>query len=121
LWYATTDSTEIWCRGNQDNGRYLSASYGNDYYHNAAGSPTNYVDLKIVTNPETPVDYRDGNYHMWEAKNVDFSAWTYFDWFGYPGGWGLTGKLSKIMVYNKNLTAAESSKNYAALRSRFSI
>jgi hypothetical protein len=121
LWYATTDTSELWCRGNQDNGRFLSASYGNDYYHSAAGSPTNYVDLKIVTNPETPVDYRDGNYHMWEAKNVDFSAWTYFDWFGYPGGWGLLGKLTKIMVYNRNLTAAESSKNYAALRSRFSI
>lgn len=121
LWYATTDSTELWCRGNQDNGRYLSASYGNDYYHSAAGSPTNYVDLKVVTNPETPVDYRDGNYHMWEAKNVDFSAWTYFDWFGYPGGWGLTGKLSKIIVYNRNLTAAESSRNYSALRGRFGI
>jgi hypothetical protein len=121
LWYSTTDTVELWCRGNQDNGRYLSASSGNDYYHSAAGSPTNYVDLKIVTNPETPVDYRNGNYHMWEAKNVDFSAWTYFDWFGYPGGWGLTGKLSKIMVYNRNLTAAESSRNYAAFRSRFGI
>lgn len=121
LWYATTDTVELWCRGNQDNGRFLAASYGNDYYHSAAGSPTNYVDLKVVTNPETPVDYRNGNYHMWEAKNVDFSAWTYFDWFGYPGGWNLTGKLSKIMVYNRNLTAAESSRNYAALRSRFGV
>lgn len=121
LWYSTTDTQELWARGNQNNSVYLSASYGNDYYHSGVGTPTNYVDLKTVTNPETPVDYRDGNYHMWEAKGVDFSGWTYFDWFGYPSGWGLAGKLSRILVYNKNLSAEESARNYAAMRGRFGI
>lgn len=121
MWYATTDSMELWVRGNQNNGIYLSASSGNNYYHSGAGTPTNFVDLRTVTNPETPVDYRDGNYHMWEAKGVDFSGWTYFDWFGYPSGWGMTGKLSRIMVYNKNLSAAESAINFAAMRGRYGI
>lgn len=121
LWYATTDTAELWVRGNQNNGTYLSASSGNNYYHGGVGSPTNFVDLNTVTNPETPVDYRDGNYHMWEAKGVDFSGWTYFDWFGYPDPWGLNGKVSRIMVYNRNLSAEESARNYAAMRGRFGI
>ena len=121
LWYATTDTQELWVRGNQNNSVYLSASYGNPYYHSGVGTPTNYVDMNVVTNPETPIDYRDGNYHMWEAKGVDFSGWTYFDWFGYPNSWGLVGKLSRILVYNRNLTAEESTRNFVALRGRFGI
>lgn len=121
LWYATTDGQELWVRGNDSGGTYLSASAGGDYYHSTVGSPTNYVDLKTVTNPETPVDYRDGNYHMWEAKGVDFTSWTKFDWFGYGAEWNMTGKLSRILVYNKNLSADESARNYAAMRSRFGI
>jgi hypothetical protein len=121
LWYSTTDGQELWVRGNDSGGIYLSASYGNDYYHSSVGTPTNFVDLKVVTNPETPVDYRDGNYHMWEAKGVDFSGWTKFDWFGYGTDWNMTGKLSRIMVYNRNLTAEESTRNYAAMRGRFGL
>lgn len=121
MWYATTDSTELWVRGNQNNAVYLAASFGNDYYNSGVGTPSYFVDLKATTNPVTPINYRDGNYHMWEAKSVDFSGWTYFDWFGYPSGWGLTGRVSRIMVYNRNLSADESARNYAALRSRFGI
>jgi hypothetical protein len=58
---------------------------------------------------------------MWEAKSVNFSGWTKFDWFGYGTDWNMTGKLSKIMVYNRNLSAEESARNYAALRGRFGI
>lgn len=121
IWYSTIDTAELWVRGNQNNGTYLAASSGGAYYHSSVGAPTNFVDLNTVSNPETPVDYRDGNYHMWEAKSVDFNGWTYFDWFGYPDPWGLNGKVSRIMVYNRNLTADESARNYAAMRGRFSI
>jgi hypothetical protein len=58
---------------------------------------------------------------MWEAKNVDFSGWTYFDWFLYPGGWQMTGDVSKILVYNRPLSQTESAQNYQALRGRFGI
>lgn len=125
IWYAATDIQELWARGSGNDSVYLSASYNNgDYYHSGVGTPTNYVDLKVTTNPGSPINYHDGNYHMWEAKSVNLSGWTFFDWFGYGsygGGWGLTGKVSRIMVYNRNLSAEESTRNYAALRGRFSI
>jgi hypothetical protein len=59
---------------------------------------------------------------MWEAKNVDFSNWTYFEWLGYyPSGWQMAGNVSTIMVYNRNLTSSESEQNFNALKSRFRI
>jgi hypothetical protein len=100
---------------------YLSASYGNDYYHSAVGTPINYVDTATVTNPSTPINYRNGVYRMWEAKNVDFTGWSSFDWFGYTGAWNMTGSLSRIIVYNRALTAEESRQNFAALRGRYGI
>lgn len=121
LWYKSNNDTELWVRGNQSNGIYLSASSGNAYYHSNVGSPTNYVDLNTVTNPTTPINYRDNAYHMWEAKNVDFSGWTYFEWFQYPDPWFLLGEVAAIMVYNYALTATQSLTNFGALRSRFGV
>lgn len=121
LWYKSNNDTELWVRGNQSNGVYLSASSGNAYYHSNVGSPTNYVDLNTVTNPTTPTNYRDNAYHMWEAKNVDFSGWTYFEWFQYPDPWFLLGEVAIIMVYNTVLTSTQSQTNFGALRSRFGV
>jgi hypothetical protein len=121
LWYKTTDTRELWVRGNQNNSVFLSASSGNNYYHANVGSPTNFVDLQTVINPATPVNYRDGNYHMWEAKNVNFTSWTYFDWFLYPSSWQLAGDVSKILVYNRAISESESAQNFAALRGRYDI
>jgi len=121
LYYKTTDTQELWVKGNQSGGVYLSASYGNPYYHSGVGTPTNYIDLQTVTNPATPINYRDGTYRMWEAKNVDFTSWTYFEWFLYGGGWQLSGDVAKIMVYNRALTDNESRQNFNALRGRFGI
>jgi hypothetical protein len=121
LWYKTTDTQELWVRGNNSGSHYLSASYGNDYYHSNIGTPTNYVDLATVTNPATPTNYRNGAYHMWEAKNVDFSTWTVYDWFGYGSSWNMSGTLSKILVYNRTLTANESKQNFVALRGRYGL
>lgn len=120
MWYSTTDGQELWVRGNGNNGVYLSASSGNAYYHAGCGSPTNWVDLKQVTNPVTE-GYRNGAYHMWEAKGVDFSGWTTFDWFLYPSGWQMSGNVSAILVYNRSLSAAESAQNFYALRGRYGI
>ena len=120
IWYSTSDGQELWVRGNQNNAFYLSASQGNNYYHANVGSPTNWVDLNSVTNPVTG-GYRNGNYHMWEAKSVDFSSWTYYEWFLYPSGWQMAGNVSCIMIYNRNLTTDESKQNFNALRSRYGI
>lgn len=121
MWYSTTDTQELWVRGNQNGGVYLSASVNNNYYHGGCGSPINYVDTATVVNPATPTNYRNGNYHMWEAKGVDFSGWNYYEWFLYPGGWQMAGNVSNVLVYNRQLTSAESAQNFQALRSRFGI
>lgn len=118
IYYKTTDVTELWIRGNQNNAWYLSASSNGAYYHAACGSPTNYIDLNSASNPYAE-GYKDGNYHMFEAKNVDLSNWTYYEWFLYPAPWQLAGSVSMIMVYNRNLTATESAQNFKALRKRF--
>jgi hypothetical protein len=118
LFYKTVDITELWVRGNQSSGYYLSASNNNNYYHGNCGTPTNYVDLNTVTNPYTS-GYKDGDYHYWEAKNVVFSSWTYYEWWLYSGGWLMAGDSSIIMVYDRVLTADESLQNYNALKGRF--
>jgi hypothetical protein len=121
IYYKTTDTTELWVRGNQNNALYLSASASNNYYHGNCGSPTNFVDLNTVIRPDSPINYRNGAYHMWEAKGVDFSGWTYFDWFLYPAPWQLAGDVSKVMVYNRSITADESAQNFAAFKTRYGI
>lgn len=119
IWYSTTDTYELWAMGNQSGSWYLAAANdGAAYYHSNVGSPTNYIDCVVQTVPQS---FRTGAYHMWEAKNVDFTAWTYFQWFAYSATWHMAGNVSKIMVYNRALTAAESAQNHQALRGRFSI
>lgn len=120
IFYSTTDIQELWVRGNLNNSFYLSASSGNNYYHSNVGTPTNWVDLKSVINPVSE-GYRNGNFHMWEAKNVDFSSWNYYEWFLYPSGWQMAGTVGSILIYNRNLTADESAQNLYALNSRYSI
>lgn len=119
LWYSSTDTQELWVRGQQNDSWYLSASSGNNYYHSNCGTPTNFVDLLTVVNPATPINYRNGIFRMWEAKNVNFSSWTQFQWFLYGSGWQLAGDVSIIMIYNKSLSAEESSQNFNAFRSRY--
>ena len=119
IWYKTSDNIELWARGNYANNFYLSASEGvGEYYHENGGAPINYIDTVLRTRPEI---FRNNTWHMWEAKNVDFSTWGSFEWFGYPGVWGMTGDISVIMVYNKILTDAESKQNFNAIRGRYGI
>ena len=121
VWYSTTDTQELWAMGNNSGSYYLSASYGNNYYNGNCGNPTNYVDLNTVVNPATPVNYRNGVYHMWEAKGVDFTSWSRYDWYLYGGGWQMEGSAAVIMVYNRIITAEESAQNFAAYRGRYGI
>jgi len=115
IFYKTTDTQELWATG-QTNSYYLAASYGGNYYHSNAGTPTNYVDLTVRTNPTA---YRDGAYHMWEAKNVNLSAWTELEFWQYGSSWNMNGTVAYILVYDRALTADESKQNWNALKGRF--
>jgi hypothetical protein len=108
VFYKTTDGQELWATG-QSNSYYIAASYGNNYYHQNAGSPSYYVDTISVSNPTS---YRNGKYHMWEAKNVNLSTWTRMWFWQYGSSWNMNGTVAKIMVYDRALTAAESQQNY---------
>lgn len=120
MWYKTTDQEELWVRGNTNNSYYLSAAgLGGDYYHSNVGSPTNYVDTIQQTNP-TP--FRNNTWHMWEAKNVNFSGWSSYEWFGYPGSWRMSsGNIGAILIYNRTISDSESKQNLNAFRSRYGI
>ena len=121
IFYATTDTAELWVQGNQNNSWFLSASNYNNYYHQNVGSPTNHVDLSTIVRPDSPINYRNGAFHMWEAKNVNFSTWTAYEWFLYPSPWQMAGSVSAIMVYDKVLSPEESQKNFNAFRGRYDI
>lgn len=114
MWYKTTDTQELWVRG----AGYLSASSGQNYYHSAVGSPVNYIDTVVQVNPTS---FRNGQYHMWEAKNVDFTGWTFYNWFGYGAAWNMNGTVACITVYDRVLSANESAQNYEAYRGRYGI
>ena len=121
VFYKTTDTQELWVRGNNNGSWYIAAAYPNvNYYHQNAGSPTYYIDTVQTTNVYT-AGKKDGNYHMWEAKNVDFSSWVSFQWWGYGGSWSMNGTVSKIMIYNRPLTAEESAQNFLAHQSRYGL
>ena len=72
-------------------------------------------------NPATPTNYRNGTFRMWEAKNVNFTSWTVFDWFLYGSSWNIVGNVSSIMIYNRPLSSAESAQNFEAIRGRYGI
>jgi hypothetical protein len=120
IWCKSNDVTHMWARGNLSNGVYLGATSSNAYYQAGCGTPTYYVDLATVTNPHTPTNYLDNNWHMFEAKSVDFSAWTAFEWFQYAGFY-LGGSVGCILVYSKILTATESAQNFLAFRGRYGV
>jgi len=120
LWMWTRDTQAI-CWSGQSNSYYVGAyRSGNKEYYNNAGSPTFYVD---TVEKDNIYDYiRDGWWHMIEFKNVDFSSWTTHRFNQYTsGGYTFaTGAIAKILLYDRNLTAAESRQNFNAVSgSRF--
>ena len=121
IFYKSSDNTDLWVKGNTT-GFYLAASYpGSGYYSAACGTPSYYIDLNVVLDPLSPINYKDNKYHMWEAKNVDFSTWTLYEWFLYYAGYQTAGTVSSLLVYDRNLTSDESKQNYRALKGRFGL
>ena len=122
IFYKTTDQQELWLRGNDGN-YYLAASVSNGAYYNGnVGSNVDYfVNTLATTNPNTPINYRNGEYQMFEAKDINFTGWTNLAWFLYGADWNLNGTVAKIMMYDRALTAAESTQNFNAFKSRFDI
>lgn len=112
IWMRTTDTQWLWCRGNGDNSFYLGAVKPDSgwYSGNVGIVLSYYVDTNDSFNPATE-GYLDGRYHMFEAKDVNWSSWTLHEFFFYPG-FEMQGDVARIVVYNKTLTPDESIINY---------
>ena len=123
-WMKTSDTVGLMLSGEVvgNTGAYYVGAYypGQGFYNNLCGTPSYFIDTKTTTNPATPINYLDNNWHMWEAKNLNFSSWTTtWNFLGYAAGYEIAGYVGGILMYNRPLTAKESEQNYNALKTRF--
>ena len=123
-WLKTSDTQGLMLSGEvvgQGGSYYVGAYYpGQGFYQGNCGTPSYFVDTKSTTNPATPINYLDNNFHMWEAKTLNFSSWTTtWNFLGYTAGYEIAGYVGVILMYNRSLTAKESEQNYNALKTRF--
>jgi len=125
FWIKTTDDQALFWGSDPDDG-YGGAFYvgafrvGNKEYYGNCGSPDYYQDLVQKSNIYD--NLLDGEWHMVEFKNVDFSTWTNEHNFNSYSTYTFdNGDVGLILVYNKNLTESESLKNYNLFRDRFGI
>lgn len=119
FWLRTTDDQALFVQGDASANLEFAAAYQQNYlggalYSNLSGTPTYSIDLTTAVYPN-----RDGNWHMWEFKNIDMSGYQRFDFNNYANYTFANGALASILVYNRNLTTTESGQNYAAFKSRF--
>jgi hypothetical protein len=120
VWIRTTDTQSLIFKGNNDIYYYLAAyNAGQGFYNSNCGTPTYWVDTLSVSNPNPT--YLDGNWHMWEMKNVNFSSWTSFEFNKYSGYTFGNGAVGQIMIYDRNLSSGESLQIYNATKGRFGL
>ena len=120
VWIRTTDTQALIFRGNNLNTHYLAAYNPSAAFYSAnCGSPTYWIDTISISNPNPT--YLDGNWHMWEMKNVNFSSWTSYEFNKYSGFTFGNGAVGQIMIYDRNLSSAESLQIYNATKGRFGL
>ena len=119
FWLRTTDAQSLFWATNGGSGSYLGAyRSGNKFYNSATyGSPTFHTNTVQRTNI---YDYiRTNEWMMMEFKDVNMSEATnhHFNQYGsYTFG---NGAVGAIYLYNKNLTASESTQNFEAFKTKF--
>ena len=121
-WLKTPDTQGLMLSGNVvgTTGAYYVGAYPSSFYQGNCGTPSYFIDTKPTSNPASPINYLDNNFHMWEAKNIDFSSWTTtWNFLGYAASYEILCHVGIILMYNRSLTAKESEQNYNALKSRF--
>lgn len=123
-WLKTSDTIGLMLSGEVvgTTGAYYVGAYPSNFYNSNCGTPNYYIDTKLTINPSSPVNYLDNKWHMWEAKNLNFSSWTdVWNFLGYAAGYEIAGYVGPILMYNRALSAEESKQNYNAQKSRFGL
>lgn len=121
-WLKTSDTIGLMLSGEVvgATGAYYVGAYPDAFYNSNCGTPNYFIDTKPTSNPASPINYLDNNWHMWEAKNLNFASWTStWNFLGYSAEYEIAGYVGIILMYNRSLTAKESEQNYNALKSRF--
>lgn len=117
FWMRTTDLQALFWEGDTS-GFYLGAySAGNKEYYNFCGSPQFLMDTIDTANI---YDFFPNNiWRMIEFKNTNLSTWTVSKFNKYGSFTFGNGAVGSILIYNRNLTAQESTQNYYAFKSKF--
>ena len=119
FWIKTTDIQSLFWEPTQFPSSYVGAYKGSSKFYNGSGtgSPQYYQDLVLYNNIYD--NLRDGEWHMVEFKAVNLSTFGYHEFNNYGGYQFSNGEIANIMIYDRNLTAAESQQNYNAQKNRF--
>lgn len=119
FWIKTNDAQALFWQG-QTTSYYLGAYHsGNKEYYNLFGSGIEFYKDTVDTG-NIYDNIRDSQWHMLEFKGVDIADITVQNFNQYGSfEFQATTTLGAIMVYGKSLTAAESTRNYNALKNRF--
>ena len=127
FWIKTTDTQSLfWGRdlNNNNAGYYYVGAYriGNKEYYDGTGSASirYYQDLNEPTNIYD--NLLDGEWHMVEFKDIDFSTWDGKHAFSSYNTYAFSsGQCSMISMYSKSLSSTESLQNYNALKGRYGL
>ena len=130
FWIKSTDLQALFWGSDPDNahsgGAYYVGAYNSsnkEYYGSTTGSGAKEYYQDLSEKPNIRDYFTDGNWHMVEFKNINFSTWTNHHTFNsYSSNYTFAnGAVGVIKMYNKNLTAAESLQNFNALKGRFGL
>lgn len=121
FWMKTTDLQSLWWKRVGSTSSYLGAyRVGNKEYYNEFGTGIEFhMDLAQPSNIYD--NFPDGNWHMVEFKNVDMTNIDTNEFNKYGSYTFGNGAVGSIGLYSRNLTAAESTQNFNAFRSRYGI
>ena len=122
FWMKTTDSQALFWSGPATGGEYLGAySSGNKFYNSSVwGSPTFHTNTVQRSNIYDVI--RTNEWMMMEFKSANMSAITASHFNQYAGyTFGGSSAVGKIIIYNRNLTSAESAQNFRVDRERFGV
>lgn len=119
FWIKTNDAQALFWQG-QTTSYYLGAYRSdNKEYYNLFGSGIEFY-MDTVDTANIYDNIRDSEWHMVEFKNVDSSGLTQNHFNQYSSFvFEATSSIGAIMIYDRNLTAAESAQNYNAFKNRF--
>lgn len=120
IWARTSANRFLFLSGQTTSYYIMATDGGGAWYSQNAGTPTYYVDTVLSSDPTTS-NALDNQYHMFEMRKADFSTWStnIIGYYGSSSSFNFTGNIAAILIYNRNITSAESSQIYNYFKYRF--